>query len=449
LDIVKKYKQYFTPLDLAEFMVRIVPDCNIKTVIDLSMGECGLLEAAKKRWKNAEFYGVDIDENLLKKIHNKSPYIHIFNGDGLGKELQNWGVYQNILCGSKFDLAIANPPFDFYDRKIVNIDNTGFSLPIEIRFLLKYLEIVKEGGYICIILPYGFLSLDLYKEFRKSLLNKAVIHKVIKIFEGCFEGICADTCLLLLQKKFSFKMYMQESISIEYLDNEYTLFKNTSIMINDNVENRLDLEYQNLLQKLDFIKERCKYPIQILSEYVTNCQRGKTLAGKKELTTDKGIRFLHTTDVKYLEISNKQPTYVSRTNDYFKKIDIAPLSILIGRVGKACIGKVAIIPEWYSKTVISDCLFCLETEGIDPYYLTLYLATSFGQMQLKGLAKGSCSKYITKKDLLTVWIIVPDVDIQIYFREKYLKLMKKREGAKKSLLLRQLVSEVEKFLEKE
>lgn len=43
-------------------------------------------------------------------------------------------------------------------------------MPIEIQFLFKYINIVKEKGYICIILPYGFLSLD-------SVIVKVVVSK--------------------------------------------------------------------------------------------------------------------------------------------------------------------------------------------------------------------------------------------------------------------------------
>lgn len=55
------------------------------------------------------------------------------------------------------------------------------ALPIEMRFLLKYIDIVKDNGYICIILPYGFLSLDLYKDLRIQLLKMVTIIKVLKI----------------------------------------------------------------------------------------------------------------------------------------------------------------------------------------------------------------------------------------------------------------------------
>ena len=53
-------------------MVNMIPDDRIKTVIDLSMGECGLLEKAKDRWPDARLYGADIDEELILSLLTSS-----------------------------------------------------------------------------------------------------------------------------------------------------------------------------------------------------------------------------------------------------------------------------------------------------------------------------------------------------------------------------------------
>jgi len=108
-----KHKQYFTPEILSNFMVNLIPDDNINTVIDLSMGECALLESAKKRWDNASYLGSDIDEILLEKIHKKNPYIKTFLGDSLGDKINTWKEYNSIISKRGFDLVLANPPFDF------------------------------------------------------------------------------------------------------------------------------------------------------------------------------------------------------------------------------------------------------------------------------------------------------------------------------------------------
>lgn len=445
-NINKDYKQYFTPLCLAEFMVNLIPEDNIHYVIDLSMGECGLLEEAKKRWSDALYFGADIDETLLNKIHEKSPYIKTFSGDSLGESINSWMEYQNVLENNKYDLALANPPFNFFDQNTIKIfDSNEFTLPIEICFLLKYIDIVREGGYVCIILPYGFLSLDLYKEIRKLILTKVNLMKVIKIFPDCFDKIDADTCLILMKKKSDKDCSIQEEITIEYLNNSYLLER---IAVINNLEDvkRLDLEYHKMAGEMKEIHNKCIYPIDLLSSFVLKCNRGRTLTHRKDLVCNRGKRFLHTTDVKNLHISNKSPTHVSNRDGYFQNAFVELNNILIGRVGKGCIGKVTIVNSAYVASIFSDCLFCISVKNIDPYYLTIYLATQYGQKQLFGIAKGSCSRYITKEDLLQLKIIVPDKDIQDSIREKYINILSKRRN--KDDLFLSLVNELEEVLGK-
>ena len=100
MNLVKDYKQYFTPDKLAAYMVSIIPDDTIEAVVDLSMGECGLLEEAKKRWSNAELYGADIDKeliNLFKMIKYHSPEIerllgYEFSRRDIFEEYKNYNI---------------------------------------------------------------------------------------------------------------------------------------------------------------------------------------------------------------------------------------------------------------------------------------------------------------------------------------------------------------------
>lgn len=446
MNLIKDYKQYFTPDRLAEYMVSIIPDKNVNTIIDLSMGECGLLEEAKKRWENAELFGADIDKSLIRKINEQSPYIKTYQGDSLSENIGEWKEYTDIVNKKGFDLAIANPPFNFFNQELVEIsENVQVTMPIEIRFLLRYVDVVKNDGYICIILPYGFLSLDLYKDFRIQILEKVRIVKVIKIFERCFEKIDADTCLILMQKK-SENQNTQTQISIEYLDNNYEL--SNGYLADVNKVSRWDLEYQYLLSQKKSIIKQTVFKQAPFSKYIKHCRRGKTITKHKELLVDKGVRFIHTTDLKNLYISNQKCQYVLKTNDFFCNSELHENDVLIGRVGQGCIGKIGIVTKKYSKMYFSDCLYAIEVENINPYYVTLFLASRFGQMQLKGLAKGSCSKYITREELLNLCIIVPEDSIQDHFGNQYRMLLSKPGRVNKEKLFIDLLNELDEILVK-
>ena len=442
MNLVKDYKQYFTPERLAEYMVSIIPDNTISSIVDLSMGECGLLEEAKKRWKNAELFGADIDNDLIKKINKRSPYIKTYQGDSLSDKLDLWKAYKNIINKSGFDLAIANPPFNFFDQKVVEIDKgEQMTLPIEMRFLVKYIDIVREKGYICIILPYGFLSLDLYRGLRKHLLEKVKVIKVIKIFERCFDKIDADTCLLLMQKNEKDIRNIQAEISIEYLNNTYEL-TNGHIARADKAE-RWDLEYQCLQEKKKQVLSKTGFKTDKLGNYLRNCRRGKSITKNKDLVADKGTRFIHTTDLKKLYISNEKKQYVINDKKVFANATLHENELLIARVGQGCIGKIGIVAKRYCNMVFSDCIYAIDVIGINPYYLALFLASEFGQMQIRGLAKGSCSKYITREDLYKLCILVPDKQVQDYYGTKYKVLLSKPGRVNKEKIFAELVEELD------
>ena len=57
----------------------------------------------------------------------------------------------------------------------------------------------------------------------------------------------------------------------------------------------------------------------ILGNYVQECRRGKSITNNEELLADKGIRYIHTTDLQKLYITNKNKRYVSNDKEFFGK----------------------------------------------------------------------------------------------------------------------------------
>lgn len=447
MNLVKDYKQYFTPERLAKYMVSIIPEKVITNVVDLSMGECGLLEAAKVRWNNAELFGADIDQSLIKMIKVKSPYINTFHGDSLSNKIEKWDKFNIIATGQGFDLAIANPPFNYFDQKNVLLqDAQQYLLPIEMRFLLKYIDIVRSNGYICIILPYGFLSSDSYKDFRVELLKKVRILKIVKIFEGCFEKIDAETCLVLMKKKKIDSKNIQNTICIEYLDSNYHVSNSKNADLKKS--KRWDIEYQNMQEYSCLFTYNTRYIKSNFNKFISTCRRGKTITNHKDLVCNSGKRFIHTTDVKKLYIANKEQRFVNNDTHYFDDIYLHEKELVIGRVGRGCIGKVAIVHKEYPKKVFSDCLYSVCLKEVNPYYMAMFLATDIGQMQLKASAKGSCSKYITREELNSITVYVPDTEFQDYWGKQYMDILSKPGKVNKEELLNSLVKKLNEDIKK-
>ena len=96
----------------------------------------------------------------------------------------------------------------------------------------------------------------------------------------------------------------------------------------------------------------------------------------------------------------------------------------------------------------SDCIFAVEVKNINPYYAALFLSSEFGQMQLKGIAKGSCSKYITQDGLSHICILIPDKKLQDYFGNEYKRLLS-RPGPKNEKVFVNLLEELNQTIREE
>ena len=249
-----------------------------------------------------------------------------------------------------------------------------------------------------------------------------------------------------MKKKKKEEKNIQAEIHIEYLDSNYNLSNGQMALVNQ--VDRWDLEYQHLLSQTNIIVESTGFERAELAKYIKSCRRGRSVTKNKEFLVDKGIRFIHTTDVKKLYISNENKQYVCNNKNFFGNAVLHENDVLIGRVGQGCIGKIGIVSKRYPKMFFSDCLFAIQTKNINPYYLTLFLASEFGQMQLRGLAKGSCSKYITQEGLFSICILVPDEKIQDYFGNKYKMLLSKPGRINKERLFTNLLEELNEVIKK-
>lgn len=130
----------YTPFDLAEAIVRQLPDvpnalptvdATRFTVLDQSVGGGSLLRAALKRWPYATTYGIDIDPEA-PGLSGVSWYG--FVGDYLDPAM--YGVLPRM------DLNVGNPPFGkavgaqvtakHVQRAILSANTTALILPVQV-----------------------------------------------------------------------------------------------------------------------------------------------------------------------------------------------------------------------------------------------------------------------------------------------------------------------------
>ncbi|KXT63944.1 N-6 DNA methylase [Streptococcus sp. DD04] len=221
-----EFDQYFTPREIVDFMVQLADPQMDDVFIDPACGSGGFLIQAfnhvnqkitsstfseverKKKFKNL------IDKNIWgheadKDLHVLAKINLIMHGDGWNNIYQGDTLISKNLPNSYFDLVLANPPFTIkyeFPEVLSNFD-LGLSKEkeeLDILFVEKSLNLLKEGGELYIVLPEGLLTNKSYQYFRDWLLDKADLLCSISLPEGAFIPMgssVSKTCIIGLRKK--------------------------------------------------------------------------------------------------------------------------------------------------------------------------------------------------------------------------------------------------------
>lgn len=230
----KSLGQFWTPPVIADFMLELVGFDPLWKVMDPACGEGIFLLKAVERGCGA-VAGVDIDPNAIEraKVLLKA---HLSKGrlycqDGL--EAIN---DSNAFWRGDYDLVIGNPPFAttgyrVRDPKVLKrfelarvtvseetlaMSGQGrlFELPmerkrqkpsqaIEVLFLERFIQLCKQGGKVCIILPEGIFANSSLHHVREWLVKNFIVHAIIGLPRETFKavGTTAKTAILYLEKR--------------------------------------------------------------------------------------------------------------------------------------------------------------------------------------------------------------------------------------------------------
>ncbi|MCS6790756.1 MAG: N-6 DNA methylase [Bacteroidia bacterium] len=223
----KSLRQYWTPPLIADMMLEMVgyePDWK---VIDPACGEGVFLEAAARRGGTL-IAGIDIDPNALEKARqNLAPYDitpRLYHQNGLLPIQDPNGFWQG-----EYDLVIGNPPFAARGYRVDEpevlsrftlsrepLPDTTDSLfpelpayrkkpsvPIEVLFLERAIQLAKWNGKVALILPAGIFAGKSFMYVREWFLFNFFVIAIIELPDYIFheEVTHARTMILYLIKR--------------------------------------------------------------------------------------------------------------------------------------------------------------------------------------------------------------------------------------------------------
>jgi adenine-specific DNA-methyltransferase len=205
----KKNKgQFFTPLDIAEFMVNIGLKDNPKKILDPALGGgIFIYTLGKIAHDNVNFTAVEKDPLCLAMAK-----VNLSKCKNLNIEYKNMDFLD--FNNSQYDLIIANPPYvRFHDirnreetiAKIENEINTKLSRLINYYalFFFKAKNLLKEGGKLVFITPSEFLNVNYGTSVKEYFKKNYEIDSIITFENGAlvFEDNLSTACITVLTRK--------------------------------------------------------------------------------------------------------------------------------------------------------------------------------------------------------------------------------------------------------
>lgn len=173
-------------------------------------------------WAKEYIYGIEKDYRLSKttKINtflNGDGDANIIQGDGLDSFYKS-DKYKGLLKANKeckeiesFDILVSNPPYSISGFKnTVKNGKESFDMfdslndkssEIEILFIERAKQLLREGGVAGLILPDSVLFAPSYKKIRDLILLNFKVRGILELKENAFMETSKNTVVLFLEKE--------------------------------------------------------------------------------------------------------------------------------------------------------------------------------------------------------------------------------------------------------
>ncbi|HDR2782410.1 TPA: N-6 DNA methylase [Enterobacter sichuanensis] len=393
----KPLGKFFTREAISDLLVSSLSIQDPQVVLDLGSGDGSLSKAAAKRWNNAKFITVDIDNdthlpNLLGN-YSVSQHTH-YKLDALLPSL----ISDIGLSKEKIDLALCNPPFikpQWNEKHTEFLRQAGFtesivgigSVTAEVLFVIQNLLSLREGGQLGLIIPDGFISGEKSRQFRSFILKSNSIDKVIKLPKNSFVGTNIQAHIVIITKGVSKDFIELSDFSKGYCTKTLHIQKEQAI-------DSLDITYHSI-----FGSEQGKWIT--LSDIGCKISRGNY--NSKQCRTS-GLKIFHTVDIpvdknqiEFDDEGNKE-IIKSENKVYAKKGDI-----LVARVGRNLARQICFVNK--GEALISDCIYRLDVPQSWKMKVFHFLTSKKGYEVLTSMMRGTGASYLTSTMLLRLPLI--------------------------------------------
>jgi len=425
------------------------------------------IEHKKIEVASNNFRGIDKDYFLSKVAKAYMNLIGdgttgIFCADSLENPSSWSNDLQNKIKFGEFDILITNPPFGskipVEGKKKLEQYEFGYKWKVDkktnkwlktnklkereepqVLFIERCLSLLKDGGKMAMVLPSGILGNERETYLREYILKKGNLFAIVELpFETFSPNVTINTSVLFIQKGknttqnddlfISINKYCGHDKKGRYIP-EDDIAKVSHFYNNRNTnENNFFIEHK-FLEK-SFVAKRylqkyvdnllqinnSQYNVVDFIEIIKTVHNGANI-DDASIYTDKenGIPYILVKTITKEGINFENLKYIRKdllTNRDVAKNIVSEETIVMTRAGNSGIS--ANIPPDLVNGIASGFLINIHIDltKINQYYLTAFLNSKYGQLQLERISSGSILQSIRSSDLKKIKIILPPLDIQ-------------------------------------
>lgn len=205
---------YYTPSDLAAFLVEWVKEIHPQNILEPSCGDGVFFQelAKKSQFHATKILGFEIEADEAKKAKTRAVENGLKSTRVLNEDFLNWSI-NTFETKTKFDAVLGNPPFVRYQylpkefqlnaEKIFKILELPFTKHTNawVPFILASMKILRPGGRLAMVVPSEIIHVMHAKSLRTYLGKECSRLLIVDPEELWFDKTLQGAVILLAEKK--------------------------------------------------------------------------------------------------------------------------------------------------------------------------------------------------------------------------------------------------------
>jgi hypothetical protein len=338
--------------------------------------------------------------------------------------------------------------------------------PIEVLFIDRFIQLTKPGGHIAIIVPDGILSNSNLHYVREFITDNVKVEAIVSLPRGTFKnvGTSAKTSILFMTKPLDGKIdfldcpvFLATVQKLEWLSKVYELYcryqkegnlmnpvprkvviakdsegnelvmvradKTAKEVMECKPNSRWDASFWKPIYSSIIEEMEQNNIVRYFEDFIATIGQGDVPRKRRgEKFVEKGVRFIEVEHIKNTGIYFYDTRFVmEKQYNRLKRVEIAKDSILIVRSG-ATIGKITIVTTVYGKAIVNGHINRIICKDINPYYITVFMKTRYGQLQLEQLQRGVAQPELNFDEIMAIKIPIISNPIQLNIESEYKKM---------------------------